>query len=128
MKTFLFILISFVAVTATLSGLFMLSNPDGAIMRLPQSLLNGTPFRDFQIPGILLTALVGGVNFLAVLYNLQQHRNRYNWAIGGGIMICGWIIVQMILMHSAHWLQFLYLGIGMLIILVAFQLKGKWAA
>ncbi len=128
MKTFLFILISFLAVTATLAGLFMLSNPDGAIMRLPHSLLDGTPFKDFQIPGILLAALVGGVNFLAVLYNLQQHRNRYNWAIGGGIMICGWVIVQMILMWSLHWLQFAYLGVGVLTILVAYQLKGKWAA
>ena len=127
MKSLLFILVSFVAVTATLSGLFMISNPDGSIMNLPLSLLDGTPFKDFLIPGILLTTIVGGVNLLAVFYNIQRHVNRYNWAMAGGIMISGWIVVQMILIQAAHWLHFLYLGIGILIILLAYQLKGKWA-
>ena len=128
MKSLLFILVSFVAVTATLSGLIMISNPDGGVMNLPLSLLDGTPFKDFLIPGILLSTIVGGVNLLAVFYNIQRHVNRYNWAMAGGIMISGWIVVQMILIQAAHWLHFLYLGIGILIILLAYQLKGKWAA
>lgn len=127
MKTLLFILVSFIAVTSTLSGLLMISKPDGSILNLPLSLLEGTVFKNFLLPGILLTALVGGVNLLAVFYNLQRHPNRYNWAMAGGIMISGWIIVQMILIHAAHWLHFIYLGLGLLIILIAYQLKGKWA-
>ena len=127
MKSLLFIIVSFIAVTSTLSGLLMISNPDGGIMNLSLSLLDGTPFKDFLIPGILLTTIVGGVNLLAVFYNMQRHVNRYNWAIAGGIMISGWIVVQMILIHTAHWLHFLYLGTGLLIILLAYQLKGKWA-
>lgn len=127
MKTLLFILVSFIAVTSTLSGLLMISKPDGSILNLPLSLLEGTVFKNFLLPGILLTALVGGVNLLAVFYNLQRHPNRYNWAMAGGIMISGWIIVQMILIHAVHWLHFIYLGLGLLIILIAYQLKGKWA-
>lgn len=127
MKSLLFILVSFIAVTSTLSGLLMISNPDGGIMNLPLGILNGTPFRNFLIPGILLTTIVGGVNLLAVFYNMQRHVNRYNWSMAGGIMISGWIVVQMILIQAAHWLHFLYLGIGILIILLAYQLKGKWA-
>ena len=127
MKSLLFILVSFIAVTSTLSGLLMISNPDGGIMNLPLGILNGTPFRNFLIPGILLTTIVGGVNLLAVFYNMQRHVNRYNWSMAGGIMISGCIVVQMILIHAAHWLHFLYLGIGILIILLAYQLKGKWA-
>jgi hypothetical protein len=127
MKTLLFILVSFIAVTSTISGLLMISKPDGSIFNLPLSLLEGTSFKNFLIPGILLTVLVGGANVLAVFYNMQRHPKRYNWAMAGGIMISGWIIVQMILLHAAHWLHFIYLGIGLLIILIAYQLKGKWA-
>jgi hypothetical protein len=127
MKTILFILISFIAFTATISGLLMISYPDGEIMGLSLNLLKETPFNNFLVPGILLTVLVGGVNLLAVFYNMQRHANRYNWAIAGAIMISGWIVVQMILIQAAHWLHFLYLGIGILIILLAYQLKGKWA-
>ena len=127
MRSLLFILVSFIAVTSTLSGLLMISNPDGGVLNLPLSLLDGTPFNDFLIPGILLTAVVGFVNLLAVFFNLQRHPNRYNWAIAGGMMISGWIITQMILIQTIHWLHFIYLGVGMLIILISYQLKGKWA-
>jgi hypothetical protein len=127
MKTLLFIMVSFIAVTATLSGLLMISKPDGSILNLPLGLLEGTPFKNFLLPGILLTVLAGGTNLLAVFYNMQRHPNRYNWALAGGIMISGWIIVQMIILHAAPWLHFVYLGIGLLIILIAYQLKGKWA-
>jgi hypothetical protein len=126
MKTLLFILVSFIAVTATISGLLMISNPDGEIMSLSLSLLYQTPFKNFLIPGIILAVFVGGINLIAVFYNIQRNMNRYNWAIAGGVVITGWIIVQMILIQTVYWLHFLYLGIGVLIILLAFQLKGKW--
>ena len=127
MKTFLFILISFIAITATLSGLVLISIPDGSILKLPVSLLKGTPFRDFLIPGLILTVFVGGVNLVAVYFNLQRHKLRYNWAIVGGIMDCGWIIGQIMLINTLYWLHFLYFGIGILVILLGYQLKGKWA-
>ena len=127
MKTFLFILISFIAITATLSGLVLISIPDGSILKLPVSLLKGTPFRDFLIPGLILTFFVGGVNLVAVYFNLQRHKLRYNLAIAGGIMDCGWIIGQIMLINTLYWLHFLYFGIGILVILLGYQLKGKWA-
>ena len=127
MKSILFILVTFIAITSILSGLLMISNPDGGLMNLTLSLLDGTPFQNFMIPGILLTGIVGGVNLVAVFFNMQRHSNRYNWAIAGGMVISGWIIIQMLLIHAARWLHFIYLGIGLLIILIAYQLKGKWA-
>ena len=127
MKTILFILISIVGLTATVSGLLMISVPSGAIMGLSVSLLDQTPFSNFLIPGIILAFLVGGINLLAVFFNIQRNANRYNWAIAGGVMITGWIIAQIIFIQTIHWLHLLYLGMGALIILLAFQLKGKWA-
>lgn len=127
MRTLLFILISFVAFTATISGLLLVANPDGEMMNLSISQLKETPFKDFRIPGILMAVLIGAVNLVAVFYNMQRHVKRYNWAIAGGVMITGWIVVHMLLIQTVHWLHFLYLGIGILIILLAYQLKGKWA-
>ncbi len=126
MKSFLFILVSFIAVTSTISGLLLIGNPGGDILNLPLSLLDGTPFKDFLIPGIILTIAVGVINLVAVIFNMQRNVNRYNWAIAGGIMICGWIVVQMIIIHAAHWLHFIYLAAGLLVILIGYQLKGKW--
>ena len=72
MKTVLFVLVSFLAVTALLSGIMLISNPDGKIMNLSVSLLEGTPFKVFTIPGVLLAVLVGGTNLLAVFFNLKR--------------------------------------------------------
>jgi hypothetical protein len=127
MKTLLFILVAFIAVTSTLSGLLMISKPDGSILNLPLTLLKGTSFKNFLLPGILLTVIVGGTNLLAVFYNMQRHPKCYNWALAGGIMISGWIIVQIMILNAAHWLHFVYLSVGLIIILIAYQLKGKWA-
>lgn len=127
MKTLLFILISFVAFTATISGLVMISDPSGEILYLELRLLDGTPFKDFLIPGVLLATIVGGVNLLAVFYNMQRHPYRYNFALAGGAVLAGWLIAQVIFIHTLHWLHFAYLGIAVLIILIAYQLKGKWA-
>lgn len=127
MKTLLFLLVSFIAVTSTVSGLMMISSPDGGILSLPLSLLQGTPFRNYLLPGILLVGLVGSVNIVAVYTNISRNISRYNWSIAGGVMITGWIIVQMIVVQSMHWLHFVYLGTGVLIILTGYQLKGRWA-
>ena len=128
MKTILLILLLFVGVTAFVSGIIIIYQPDGSIMNLQLSVLNGTPFNNFLVPGIVLTIFAGVTNLLAAYFNFKKHAARYNWAIAAGAMIGGWIIVQMLLINYFHWLQFLYLGTGIVIVLIAYQLKGKWAA
>lgn len=127
MKIFLFILVSFIAITSTFSGLMMMRDPSGDTLNLPVQLLQPTPFRNYFVPGILLAGVVGLVNIAAVYANIMRSSTRYNWSILGGIAITGWIVVQMILIQSMHWLHFIYLCAGLLIILIAYQLKGKWA-
>jgi hypothetical protein len=127
MKSLLFILVAFIAVTSTLSGLLMISDPEGDLLNLSISLLEGTPFKNFLMPGILLTLVVGGVNIIAIYHLLANGSRRYDWAMAGGIMITVWIVTQMILIQAIHWLHFVYLFTGILIILIAYQLKGKWA-
>ncbi len=124
MKTLLFILVAIISITATSSGLMMVSDPAGQALNLPISLLENTPFKDFRIPGILLT-IIGVINLFAVFYNMRRHTKRYNWALAGGILISGWIIIQMILIQSFHWLHFAYLLAGILIMLISVQLKEK---
>lgn len=127
MKTLLFTLISFVALTAIVSGLLIISQPDGSILHLPLSLLKGTPFNNFLIPGIILAAIVGGTNLVAVFFNMQLHPARYTWAMFGGIITCGWIVIQVLLINTFFWLQFIYIAAGLSTILIAYQLKGRWA-
>lgn len=128
MKTILFLLVSFTALTAIISGLLMINDPTGSFFQMPLNLLSGSLFKNYLIPGVILAFLVGGTNLVAVVLNLMRNKSRYNWAIAAGVMISGWIIVQMIMISAFSWLQLLYLVIGILTILLAYQLQGKWAA
>ncbi len=127
MKTLLFTLLSFVALTATVSGLLIISQPDGSVLHLPLSLLKGTPFDNYLVPGIILAAIVGGANLVAVFFNMQSHPSRYTWAMFGGMITCGWIVIQVLLINTFFWLQFIYIAAGLSTILIAYQLKGRWA-
>lgn len=127
MKKILVALITFIALTSIVSGIYMVIFPTGTILNLPITLLEGTPFKDFQIPGLILSIVVGGVNFLALFFMLQKNANRFNWAMAGGIVLAGWIAAQVMLIQTLHWLHVIYFGIGIINVLIAYQLKGKWA-
>lgn len=127
MKLFLFLLIAFVALTAIVSGALLITYPDGSLFGMSTALLKATPFNNFFVPGLILCLVVGGTNLVAFLLNLKAHPFRYDWSIGAAVMIMGWVIVQMLLIAVLHWLQFVYLGVGIMILLLTWQLKGKWA-
>lgn len=126
MKTILFILIGFVALTASISGLLLMSNPDGAILQLSLKLLEGTTFHDYFIPGIMLTILVGATNLFTVWLLIKRDSSAYNWSLTCGIILCTWVLAQIIVLRAVHWMHFMYFVIGLMIALLAFQLKGKW--
>lgn len=128
MRFILLILNFFIAITAIIGGVMMIITPDGSTFHMALTLLSSSPFKSFLIPGIILAFIVGGINLIAVFYNVLKPKNKYTWSLAGGVVITGWIIMQMILVQVFHWLQFLYIGVGLLIILLSYQLKGKWLA
>ena len=127
MKSLLFIMVLGIAAFSTVTGLLMITYPDGSALHLSTSLLDGTVFKDFLVPGILLVLTVGSVNLLAVFHLIQKDSFRYNRAMMGGVLVCCWIIGQVIVIGVISWFQMILLLAGLMIILVSYQLKGKWA-
>jgi hypothetical protein len=126
MRIFLILLLSLVSLTAVVSGGFMILYPGGTALNLPLSILEPTPFQDFMIPGWLLLS-VGLVHLFALLQWWQKTGTRFNWSIAAGVLLSGWIVMQMLLLAIVNWWQVGYLFAGVLIVLSAWQLKGKWA-
>ena len=107
------------------SGILLMGVPDGSILNLSLDILKKSPFDDFMIPGVLLAIFVGGVNFLAVFYNMRRNEKRYTIAFWGGASLVLWIVAQYLVINQSMWLDLFYLAIGMSIILISLQLKGK---
>ena len=75
----------------------LVAAPDGRIMQMPVSYLDGSPFSDYLIPGLIIL-LVLGVFRLVVLAGLWL-RPRPAWygafAVGCGLII--WILVEVLI-------------------------------
>ena len=95
-------------------GLALTIAPDGSIMKMPTSLLDGSPFHDFLIPGLILLLVLGVLPLVAAV-GLWLGR-RWAWyaafVVGCGLMI--WILVEItIIPYDA--LQPIFGGVGLLI-------------
>jgi hypothetical protein len=127
MKTLLMVLLMLVAFSSTVAGLAMIANQHGDALNIPMGLFEGTPFRSFLLPGILLSVIVGGFSLFAIFLITQKSARQFNWSIVAGAVVILWVIAEMVLLQFANWLHAVYLVVGLLIILAAYQLKGKWA-
>ncbi|HEX6915524.1 MAG TPA: hypothetical protein VF145_09805 [Chitinophagaceae bacterium] len=129
MRTLLLILIGFVAISAVVTGLLMISYPDGLLLGIPRSMIENSPFPDLLIPGIILTGFIGGLNFMALYHFMDRRRTSvYNWTTVAGVATCGWVAVQFIMIHSVLWFQSIYLVAGIATVLLSLELKNKWLA
>jgi len=126
MKICLSILTAFVTLTAVAGGLLLAMDPAGDGLHLTTSMLHNTPFKSYLIPGILLLVLVGGVNGLVLFKQLTHSEDSYSWTMAGALVLLGWTIIQMQILDGSSWLQMLFLFVGLFMILLNWQLKGKW--
>lgn len=125
MRILLILLLSIIACVSTLTGVILIVEPTGEILQLPQ-LIHSKQFNNYLIPGILLVVLVGGVSWTSIFINLTNNNKRFNWAIASGTISCIWIVIQVFTIPNLYWTHFIFLAISVMILLIAYQQKGKW--
>ena len=92
--------------------------PTGALLQMPLSLLDGSPFPNYFVPGLLLLTILG-MGPLIVAVGLWERR-PWAWygavAVGGALIV--WIGVQvwMIGYHADPPLQLVYGALGALLL------------
>jgi len=113
-RPFTLYLLSFFLAFQSLGGLFggisLVLSPSGEIMKMPLSMLDGSPFNTFLVPGLILLILLGVLPGLLV-YSLFRRPlwkwfgilNLYkgvHWAwtysLYFGIMLAIWILAEII--------------------------------
>lgn len=109
-------------VPLSLSGLYggsqLARDPTGTSMQMSLTLLSGSPFANFEIPGVVLF-LANGVLPLSVSAAVVVRSPRSpELVMLCGIVLTFWMGVQMALIGYSFWLQALLAGMGVLILTV----------
>ncbi len=101
-----------VGIGAAVSGVLLMVSPGGSLIGAPPEMLEGSPFTDFLMPGLILFAVNGiGQLFAAFLTFRQKPAAGLTGAVFGlGLMI--WIFVQVSMIGGGHILQYGYFFVG----------------
>jgi hypothetical protein len=100
---------------ATAGGAALVVKPDGSVMGFDVSLLAGSPFSDFLVPGLILGGLFGIGSFAVAGAGVARWRLApfVAFAIGTAQMI--WILVQLAIIKELSFLHPTMFGIGLVI-------------
>lgn len=123
----LILLCLFIFLYAVTTSLFLILMPGEDWILWPQQWLNGTPFADLRLPGIMLLIAVGVSNGWGVWNLLNDHPRQYDRAMLGGYCLTIWIIVELLLSRELYLIHVTAFLLGILQVLLAFQQKEKWA-
>ena len=97
---------------AIFAGYCFIREPNGSLIGMDKSILVHSPFKDFLIPGIILFVF-NGLSSLIVLWQLLRNATHLGYFLFiQGILSCGWIVVQMIMLRSFNILQVIFGLIG----------------
>ena len=100
---------------AIAGGAALVAAPDGSVMQLDPTILAGSPFRDFLLPGLILGGLFGIGSFVVAVAGFRQARLApfCAFAIGCAQMI--WIVVELAVIRELSFLHPTMFVLGLVI-------------
>jgi hypothetical protein len=112
----------------------LLPDPRGPIARVaevpgaedvPREWLEGSPFEDYFIPGLVLFVVVGGSLLAAAIFVFVGLHLARLVAIAAGVVVLGWLVVETLIIGYVSWMQpATTIGV-LLILLLAWLQPGR---
>lgn len=100
-------------VNAVVAGFLFIMDPSGVSMGMSLDYLRFSPFQSFLVPGIVLFAVNGMLNLFAAFYTLKQRTGYAFWIVLQGVLLCGWILIQVLMVRDVNILHLSMLAIGL---------------
>jgi hypothetical protein len=103
------------AAGAFYGGLNFMLHPDGSSLRITVEWLRYSPFDNYLIPGIILFVVNGLGSLVALAALLIRMRHYESFVVVEGILLSGWIVVQVLMLRSVQSLHVMYFMFGAVI-------------
>ncbi len=115
-------LLAFGALNAFAGGYYGMSGAED----VPREWLEGSPFDDYFIPGLVLFLVVGGSMLAAAIAVFADLRIARLAALGAGLVVLAWLAVETLIVGYVSWMQ-PATTIGALVILLLAWLQNERA-
>lgn len=116
LKYIALLLLALNGIGAFIGGIPMIVYPDGSASGISLTHLQYSPFIDYLVPGIVLV-VSNGVLSILVFVGLLRNMRHHAWGVmGQGIILCGWIVMQMIMLREVNFLHVAFGAIGIALI------------
>lgn len=119
------LLLAYTLIGAFYGGINLILYPDGSSIELSLDLLKHSPFNNFLIPGILLLLVNGVFCTFVLVATIFNHRDYVKLIIAQGAILTGWIIIQILLIKTIFYLQYVLGGIGIALIILGLLQQKK---
>lgn len=117
------ILLLIVAINAIIAGYLFITDPSGSALKIPVSWLRYSPFHTFLVPGIILFTANGLFNLIAATAAIFRLKNYPALIVFQGILLSGWIAVQIIMLRDLNFLHVILGLIGMALFVLGNRLN-----
>ena len=92
---------------------------------VPLAWLDGTPFRDYTVPGIVLGTVVAGSQLASAVALWRGTRNAKAIAGAAAAILLGWIVTQLAMIGFVSFLQPFVLAWAVLTLVLVSRLDGE---
>jgi hypothetical protein len=123
LKILTVLLLLFNGIGAIYGGGNLILHPDGSSIELSPDWLKHTPFPDYLIPGIILFIANGLLSVFVLGTLLLKHRNYHTFVIAQGIILVGWIAIQIMLIQTIYFLHGILGAVGLALIILGWLQK-----
>lgn len=116
------VLMAALSVSAVIAGCLFMKDPSGHALGIAVDYIQYSPFTDFFVPGLVLLLVNGILPLFVISMALVRSRLYPTMILVQGVVLCGWIIVQVIMVHSVNMLHVICIGVGIALIAIGQKL------
>jgi multidrug transporter EmrE-like cation transporter len=123
----LIVLLLFQGLSGIAGGIFLIIDPSGETINIPLQWLEGSPFSNYLIPGIILFSLLGIVPMMVVFMLRKKMPGSRHYALLVGVALVIWILVEILIIgyQASPPLQAIYGPVGLIIGILALMPSVK---
>lgn len=118
------------SIGALVAGYSLITDPSGNGLKLPLQYLDHSPFTNYLIPGLILFSVIGLFGVIVLLSVILRMKNFEILQLVYGILLTGWIVIQVFLLQFTYYLHYIFGGIGLFMIalgLLLWRMKPRMA-